>query len=68
MLLQTEHGRSLVAAVISPDAFEHGVAVVKGVGQDVHLSLIPGNQFAVKPYKFSLLHRKSFASKLLKKI
>ena len=58
VLLQTEYGRALVATIIGANALEHGVAVVKGVGEHMNLGVLPGNHFTVKPDEFCRFHNK----------
>ena len=48
VVVQPEDSRS-GRSVVGAHALEDTYAVVQGVGQDVHLRLAPGNEFAVKP-------------------
>ena len=59
MLLQAENGGAAILTLISPNAFKNSQPVVQGVGEDVDLGLLPGNEFAVEPDEFGLLHHES---------
>ena len=60
MLLQAEDGGAAVLTMVGPDALEDSQAVMQGMGQDVNLGLIPGNEFAVQPDELRLLHHLSY--------
>ncbi len=60
MLLQAKNGRAPIVTLVSPNAFKDSQAVVQGVGQDVDLGLLPGNEFAVEPDEFGLFHHQSY--------
>jgi hypothetical protein len=48
MLAEAEYCRAALR-LIAADAFEHGGAVVKGVGQDVDFGVFKGDESSVKP-------------------
>lgn len=49
MRSEAEDCRSIVG-FIGADAFKHAVAVVKCVGEDVNLGVVPVDELAVHPY------------------
>ena len=63
MLLQAENGRAPIVTLISPNAFKNSQPVVQGVGQDVDLGLLPGDEFAVEPDEFGLFHHLAYLRK-----
>ena len=55
MLRQTEDGGSAVRAGVGTDTLKDAGAVMKTVGQNMNLSLIPRDQFPVEPDGFHFL-------------
>ena len=56
MLLQAEDRGTAIVALVRPNALKNSQAVVQGMGQDVDLGLLPGDEFTVEPDEFGLFH------------
>jgi hypothetical protein len=56
MLLKSKYCGTSVFAFITANAFEDSQAVVQGMSEDVHISIIPVHKLSIKPDLLSLLH------------
>jgi hypothetical protein len=59
MFLQAKNGGSAIVAMIGPDAFKDTQTIVQGMGHEVNLGLVPGNELAIQPDEFCLFHHLS---------
>jgi len=49
MFLQPENDGFLGGGLITADAFKNAQSIMKGVGQNMDIGLVPGDEFAVQP-------------------
>src|SRR3990172_6281839 len=56
MLVKSENGRATIFTLITPYSLKYPHSVMKGVGKDMHIGILPVNKPSVHPYLSDLLN------------
>ena len=66
MLLKSEYSGSSILAFITPYSFKDAEAIVQGMGQYMHISILPVYKFSIHPDMHCFFHANDSSMKKYK--